>query len=92
MRSFNIFFLLSEENITTPVWKNNEMCYPTINENKATEYRVDVSNASPEGKTKLFSFTKDMPYIMDLTFYRNEFEKAGEQIKGYTISKITNID
>ena len=25
---------------------------------------------------------------MDLTFYRYEFEKAGEQIKGYTISNI----
>ena len=29
-----------------------------------------------------------MPYIVDLTFYRYEFEKAGDQIKGYSISKI----
>ena len=29
-----------------------------------------------------------MPYIMDLTFSKYYFEKPGEQIKGYTISKI----
>ena len=52
-------------------------------------YRVDISNETPEGKIELFSFTKDMPYIMDLTFYKYDFENQNqEQIKGYTISKI----
>ena len=29
-----------------------------------------------------------MPYMLDLLFYRYEFEKSKEVIKGYTISKI----
>ena len=29
-----------------------------------------------------------MPYIMDSTFSKYDFENSGEQIKGYTISKI----
>ena len=28
---------------------------------------------------------------MDLTFYKYEFGKAGEQIKGYTISKMIKL-
>ena len=34
-----------------------------------------LSNDIPEGKIELFSFTKGMPYIMDLTFYKYDFEK-----------------
>ena len=37
---------------------------------------------------ELISCTKDMPYIMILTVYRYEFEKAGEEIKEYTNSNI----
>ena len=73
-----------------PVWKYNDKCYLRVIGKKVTEYRVDVSNETPEGKIEVFSFTKDMPYIMDFTFYRYAFEKAGEQIKGYTISKVNN--
>ena len=29
-----------------------------------------------------------MPYIMDFTFSKYDFEKSGEHIKGYTISEI----
>ncbi len=36
-------------------------------------------------------FKRDTPYIIDLTFYRYEFEKNGETIKGYTISEINKI-
>ena len=32
-----------------------------------------------------------MPYILYLTFYRYEFEKTKEVIKGYTISKINKL-
>ena len=34
------------------------------------------------------SFQKDVPYIMDLTFSKYDFEKNGEQITGYSISEI----
>ena len=53
-----------------PVCNYNDKCYLRINEKKVTEYRVDVSNETPEGKIELFSFTKYMPYIIGLIFYR----------------------
>ena len=52
------------------------------------ECRVDVSNETPEGKFQLFSLTKDMPYIMDSTFYRYEFQKNEAIIKGCIIFEI----
>ena len=33
-------------------------------------------------------FKKDVPYTMDLTFSKYDFEKNGEQITGYSISEI----
>ena len=36
-------------------------------------------------------FKKDVPYIMDLTFSKYDFEKKGEQITGYSISEINKI-
>ena len=75
-----------------PVWKYNEKCHLKINDKIIIDYRVDVSNETPEGKIELFSVTKYMPYIMELTFYRYEFEQRNkEHIKGYTISKIQKI-
>ena len=59
-----------------------------INENKITEYRVDVSNETEEGNIELFRFTKDMLYIMGLTSYNYYFENQNkQQITGYTVSK-----
>ena len=52
-----------------PVWKYNGKCYFNINDKQVIDYRVDLSNEMPEGKIDLVSFTKDMPYIMYLTFY-----------------------
>ena len=37
-------------------------------------------------------FKKDVPYIMDLTFSKYDFEKNGEQITGYSIFEINKID
>ena len=73
------------------IWRYNDKCCLNINEHIVTEYRVDVSKATPGGKIDLCSFTKDMPYIMDLTLSRNQCEKAGEQVKGYTISEHNKI-
>ena len=33
-------------------------------------------------------FQKDVPYIMELTFSKYDFQKNGEQITGYSISEI----
>ena len=37
------------------------------------------------------TFQKDVPYIMDITFSKYDFEKKGEQITGYSISEINEI-
>ena len=39
----------------------------------------------------VINFTKDMPYALDLTFYRYEFGKSKKVIKGSTISKTNEI-
>ena len=57
------------------VWKYNERYFSKMDDKKVIDYRVGLSNEIPEGKIELFSFTKDMPYITDLTFYKYEFEK-----------------
>ena len=36
-------------------------------------------------------FKQDVPYIMDLTFSKYDFEKKGEQITGYSISEINKF-
>ena len=77
-----------------PVWKCNDKCLfgHRINDNKVTYYRVDVSNETPGGGIEKLSFTKYMPYSMDLTLYIYiyiyVFEKGKQIINGYTISKI----
>ena len=45
------------------------------------EYRIDLFNKTPDVKIGLFSFTQYMPYIMDLTFYRYEFDKLNRLLK-----------
>ena len=58
-----------------PVWKYNERLNLKVDDKKVTEYRVDVSNETPENTNELFGFTEDMPYIMDLSSYKFEFGK-----------------
>ena len=68
-------FKSAEENLKMPVWKYKDKCYPKTNSKHVIDYRVDLFNETPEGKIEIFSFTKDMPYIMDLTFYTYGFGK-----------------
>ena len=67
------------------VWRYNETCYLNINDKKVTDYAVGKSKT--DGEIEVVNFTKGMPYIFDLTFYRYDIEKSNEVIKGYTISK-----
>ena len=55
------------------------------------QHSIDKYNETPDNGIEQIEFKKDTPYIIDLTFYRYEFEKNGETIKGYTISEINNI-
>ena len=70
------------------VRKYDDKCYLEIN-HKTYVSMLSINLMQIQMVTlKQIKFNKDEPYIMDLTFYRYEFEKAGEHIKGYTISKI----
>ena len=59
-----------------PIWDYNDKFYFKINDVKIKEL--------PDYPT----FQKDVPYIMDITFRKYDFEKNGEQITGYSISEI----
>ena len=60
-----------------PIWEYNEKYYLKIKSEKVKETQVE--------------FQKDVPYIMDLTFTKYDFQKGNEQVKGYTISEINKI-
>ena len=62
-----------------PIWDYNDKIYLKINDVKIKEL-PDYPN-----------FQKDVPYIMDITFKKYDFEKKGEQITGYSISEINKI-
>ena len=60
-----------------PIWEYNEKYYLKIKSEKVKETSLELQ--------------KDVPYIMDLTFFKYDFQKGGEQIKGYTISEMNKI-
>ena len=62
-----------------PLWDYNSKYYLKINDVKIKELPGDTS------------FQKDVPYIMDITFSKYDFQKNGEQITGYSISEINKI-
>ena len=52
---------------------------------------VDRVNANAKNGIEKHAFKKDMPYTMDLTFTKYDFQKSGESIKCYIISKMNTI-
>ena len=62
-----------------PIWDYNDKFYFKINDIKIKELPGE------------HTFQKDVPYIMDITFRKYDFEKNGEQITGYSISEINKI-
>ena len=67
------------KSLKMPIWDYNEKFYLKINDVKIKEL--------PDEPT----FEKDIPYIMDITFSKYDFEKKGERITGFSISKINKI-
>ena len=67
------------KSLKMPIWDYNEKFYLKINDVKIKEL--------PDEPT----FQKDVPYIMDITFSKYDFEKKGERITGFSISKINKI-
>ena len=70
-----------------PVWEY-EKHYLKISDNKFVPYSVDRFNEDEKNGIEAIAFKQDMPYIMDLTFSKYDFEKPGERITGYTISSV----
>ena len=68
------------KSLKMPIWDYNDKFYFKINDAKIKEL--------PDYPT----FQKDVPYIMDITFKKYDFEKNGEQITGYSISEINKIN
>ena len=62
-----------------PIWENNGKYYLKTNAVQIKE--VQVENC----------FEKDVPYIMDVTSSKYNFQENGQQITGYSISEISNI-
>ena len=71
--------LIELTDMKMPIWEYNDKYYLKINAVKINELADAIE------------FKKDVPYIMDLTFSKYDFEKKGEQIKGYSISEINKI-
>ena len=69
--------LIEMADMKMPIWEYNDKYYLKINAVKVKETQI--------------SFQKDVPYVMDLTFTKYDFEKKGEQIKRYSISEINKI-
>ena len=67
------------KNLRIPIWDYNSKIYLKINDIKIKELANE------------HTFQKDVPYIMDITFSKYDFQKNGEQITGYSISEINKI-
>ena len=61
------------------IWGDNDKFYLKVNDSKIRELPGE------------HVFQKDVPYIMDLTFSKYDFQKNGEQITDYSISEINEI-
>ena len=66
------------KSLKMPIWDYNDKFYLKINDVKTKELGE-------------IEFKKDVPYIMDITFRKYDFEKKGEQITGYSISEINKF-
>ena len=72
-----------------PIWEYNNKFYLKIN---AVRIKVVADMLRKDALHIETGFKTDLPYIMDLTFTKYDFEKkGGEQIKVYSLSEINKI-
>ena len=67
------------KSLKMPLWDYNDKLYFKVNDLKFKELAGELE------------FKKDVPYIMDLTSSKYDFQKNGEQITGYSISEMNKI-
>ena len=72
-----------------PIRKYNGKCYLKVNDKQMIDYAVDKSKT--EGDIEVITFTKDMPYILELTFYKYEFEKIKNKLKDIQLLKLMKL-
>ena len=65
-----------KKSLKMQIWDYNDKLYLEINDVKIRELPGEIE------------FKKDVPYIMDLTFSKYDFQKTGEQTTGCCISEI----
>ena len=53
---------------------------------------IAVDESKTDGDIEVINFTKYMPYILYLTFYKHEVGKSKEVVRGYTIPKVPNLN
>ncbi len=73
------------------IWGYSGKFYLKFNDKRVYGYSIGLVNESNGTEITQISFKKDVPYIMDLTFAKYDFEKNKEHIAGYTNSKIKHI-
>ena len=64
------------KSLNMQIWGYNDKFYLGINDIQIRELPGEIE------------FKKGVPYIMDSTFSKHDFQKNGEQITGYSISEI----
>ena len=67
------------KSLKMPIWDYNDKFYLEIND-------LEIRELPSE-----HVFQKDVPYIMDLTFSKYDFQKNGGHITGYSIPQINKI-
>ena len=74
-------FELTEENLKMPVWTYNDKCYYKNNDNKLLNTELIYHMKFPNAEFSYLVLQKYMPYIMDLTFHKYEFEQIKNILK-----------
>ena len=69
----------SRKSLEMPIWDNNNKFHLETN---------DINIRALPGE---HVFQQDVPYIMDLTFSKYEFEKKGEQLSCYSLLKLIKV-
>ena len=77
--------------INMQIWEYNGKPYLKFNEQKVCDYSTDLMNESDGSEITQLIIKKYVPYIMDVTFTKHEFENNQEHVKGHAASKINKI-
>ena len=78
-RNLNILLDWPNKILKCPFWKYIDKLYLKYNDKRVTDYAVDKPKT--DGDIEVLNFTKYMPYILYLTFYKYEIEQIKNTLK-----------